>query len=75
MAGDNIEDFLHDTIGGVRISTLKIPTRGDKPLHYETMILGGFQDGWMKRCLTAEEAAAQHHEAVQLVLSGRQEPS
>jgi hypothetical protein len=59
-------DFAHDIIGSVTISTIRLPAGGDKPVLYETMILGGKHDLWVKRCLTEEDATQQHAEAVEL---------
>ena len=58
--------------GTGKISTIRLLADRDKPVQYETMILGGKHDLWVKRCLTEEEATKQHAEAVELARSERE---
>lgn len=65
----------HNTINGVEVSTAFLGIdhafSSDRPLLFETMIFGGFYDGYQRRCSTWEDAEALHTEALVLVLRWR----
>lgn len=80
--GEPVTSIGDDTIGGYRISTVRLPFdhgySEDAPRWYETMIfaVGSWSDLFCDRYATEEEAVAGHALTVQRVRAGElPEPS
>lgn len=69
----------HNVVNGVEVSTVFLGLNHGfahgPPLLFETMIFGGFHDGYQRRCSTWAEAENLHIEALTLVLRWKMLPS